>query len=195
LAITRTGDWDVARRLLAAGATRLRGAANTALRQEAHALRNGIVRGLTQQAPGGQAIAPPAPLTLAKRQLIGRGGTKSLIVSGELRNSIAVLIRGEEVFVGVSRAARSGDGGSLSDLAELNEFGGPPVVIPITPAMQRFLAVLFATAGRPRAPGSGAGVVVVQVPARPFLRPAFEQFRVGASRRFLERVAREMGWG
>ena len=41
--------------------------------------------------------------------------------------------------------------------------------------------------------GSGRGVIVVQVPARPFLRPAFDKFREGASRRFLERVARELG--
>jgi hypothetical protein len=31
------------------------------------------------------------------------------------------------------------------------------------------------------------------VPARPFLRPAFEKFREGASRRFLERVAQQLG--
>jgi hypothetical protein len=31
------------------------------------------------------------------------------------------------------------------------------------------------------------------VPARPFLRPAFERFRKGAGRRFLERVAEHLG--
>lgn len=43
--------------------------------------------------------------------------------------------------------------------------------------------------------GSGRGVIVVQVPARPFLRPALDKFRAGASRRFVERVAKEMGLG
>jgi len=36
---------------------------------------------------------------------------------------------------------------------------------------------------------SGKGVVVVEVPARPFLRPAFESFREGAQKRYLARVA------
>jgi trimethylamine--corrinoid protein Co-methyltransferase len=39
------------------------------------------------------------------------------------------------------------------------------------------------------------GVGGVQVPARPVLRPAFEKFREGASRRFLERVAQQLGFG
>ena len=33
---------------------------------------------------------------------------------------------------------------------------------------------------------------MVQVPARPFLRPAFEKFRHGAAQRFLERVGAEL---
>jgi hypothetical protein len=38
-------------------------------------------------------------------------------------------------------------------------------------------------------------VVVIRVPPRPFLRPAFETFKKGAQRRFLERVARLAGFG
>ena len=59
--------------------------------------------------------------------------------------------------------------------------------------MRRFLFVLLKKAGKKPTKGSGRGVVVVQVPARPFLRPAFERFRQGASRRFLERVAKQLG--
>jgi hypothetical protein len=77
----------------------------------------------------------------------------------------------------------------LVSLAELHELGGPPVVIPITPKMRRYLAVLLRQANQGAAAGGGAGVVVVQTPARPFLRPAFERFRKEASRRFLDRVA------
>jgi hypothetical protein len=64
----RTGDWALARRLLSAGPQRLRLAIGTALRQEAQGLRNEIVQGLTSQAPGGEPIRPPAPLTLAARR-------------------------------------------------------------------------------------------------------------------------------
>lgn len=195
MAVMRTGDWARARQLLAAGPQRLRSAIGVAIRQEAQGLRNEIVQGLTSQAPGGEPIKPPAPLTLAARQLDGFGGTKALLVRGDLRNSITVIVEGDEAFIGVPRSARSSGGESLVDLAQLHEYGGPPVVIPITPKMRRFLFALLRQAGKEPTGGSGRGVVVVQVPARPFLRPAFEKFREGASRRFLERVAQQLGFG
>lgn len=193
MATMRTGDWALARRLLAAGPQRLRSAIGTALRQEAQGLRNEIVQGLTSQAPGGEPLKPPSPLTIAARQLAGFGGSKALLVRGDLRNSITVFVHGDEAFVGVSRSTRAKDGGAMVDLAKLHEFGGPPVIIPITPKMRRFLFALLRQAGKEPTGGSGRGVIVVQVPARPFLRPAFKKFREGASKRFLERVAKEMG--
>ena len=193
MAVSRTGEWARARRLLTAAPQRLQAAIGTAVRQEAHALRNEIVQGLTSQAPGGETLKPPSPLTIAARQLEGFGGSKSLIVRGDLRNSITVIVQGDEAFIGVSRSARSKDGASMVDLAKLHEFGGAPVIIPMTPKMRRFLFALLRQAGKEPTGGSGRGVIVVQVPARPFLRPAFDKFREGASRRFLERVARELG--
>jgi phage gpG-like protein len=195
MAVMRTGDWGRARQLLGAAPERLRSAIGTAIRQEAQGLRNEIVQGLTQQAPGGEPIRPPSPLTIAARQLAGFGGTKALIVRGDLRNSITVIVEGDEAFIGVPRSARSSGGESLVDLAQLHEFGGPPVIIPITPKMRAFLFALLRRAGKEPTGGSGRGVIVVQVPARPFLRPAFEKFREGASRRFLERVAQQLGFG
>jgi phage gpG-like protein len=193
MAVSRTGDWARARRLLTAAPQRLQAAIGTAVRQEAHALRNEIVQGLTSQAPGGETLKPPSPLTIAARQLEGFGGSKALLVRGDLRNSITVIVQGDEAFIGVSRSARSKDGVSMMDLAKLHEFGGPPVIIPMTPKMRRFLFALLRQAGKEPTGGSGRGVIVVQVPARPFLRPAFDKFREGASRRFLERIARELG--
>jgi len=193
MAVSRTGDWARARRLLTAAPQRLQAAIGTAVRQEAHALRNEIVQGLTSQAPGGETLKPPSPLTIAARQLEGFGGSKALIVRGDLRNSITVIVQGDEAFIGVSRSARSKDGASMVDLAKLHEFGGAPVIIPMTPNIRRFLFALLRQAGKEPTGGSGRGVIVVQVPARPFLRPAFDKFREGATRRFLERVARELG--
>jgi hypothetical protein len=159
------------------------------MKQEAQALRNEVVSGLTAQAPGGEPIRPPAPLTLAARQLEGFGGTKALLVRGDLRNAISVISDGDEVFIGVLRSAKSSTGESLADIAQIQEFGGPPVIIPITPKMRRYLTVLLRRAGMPQRPGSGRGVVVTQVPARPFLRPAFEKFRTGVGERLLQRLA------
>jgi phage gpG-like protein len=195
VAVLRTGQWAQATQLISGASRRMRGAVNAALRQEAHALRNEIVQGLTSQAPGGEPIRPPAPLTLVARELRGFEGTKALLVRGDLRNSILVVIKGDEAFIGVSRTRKGRKGKPLVDVAQVHEFGGPPVVIPITPRMRRFLAVLFKRAGKAPSQGTGKGVVVVQVPARPFLRPAFNRFRQRAAERFLGRVAKELGFG
>jgi hypothetical protein len=165
------------------------------MRQEAELLRGEIVNGITAQAPGGEAFKPLSPLTLAARKLAGFGGTKALLVRGDLRNSIAAIVRGDEAFVGVPRKARSKDGRSLVDVAQVQEFGSNPIVIPITPRMRRFLFALLRQAGKEPSGGSGKGVVVVTIPARPFLRPAFKKFSEGAQRRFLGRVAAQLGWG
>jgi hypothetical protein len=59
--------------------------------------------------------------------------------------------------------------------------------------MRRYLFALLRAAGTKPTGGSGKGVVVVRIPARPFLRPAFEKFKHGAGRRFMRCVANRMG--
>jgi len=195
MSVKKTGDWALARRLLSGSTAKLKGAVSMALKQEAHLLRKEIVQGITKQAPGGKPMKPLSPLTLAARKMKGRGGTKALMVHGDLRNAIAVVVRGDEAFVGVPRKARGKDGKAVVDVAQVQEFGSGPIVIPMTPAMRRFLFALLRKAGKTPEGGSGRGVVVVQIPARPFLRPAFKQFEKGAQKRFLGRVAGLMGLG
>ncbi len=194
MTVSRTGDWARARRLLAAAPLRLQHAVDRSLRQEAELLRTKIVQGITRQAPGGEALKPPSALTLATRKLRGFGGSKSLLVRADLRNAISTVVRGAKAFVGVPRKARGKDGKSLVDVAQLMEFGSRPIVIPMTPAMRRFLFALLKSAKKDSSAGSGSGVVVVQIPARPFLRPAFKKFAKGAQARFLGRVAKQLGW-
>jgi hypothetical protein len=191
MGVKKTGDWAKARQVLRALPRQLASATRRAVLQEAHALRREIVQGITDQAPGGQPLAPPAALTLAARRLRGFGGTKALLVRADLRNSIQVIAIGDQVFIGVSRTARGADGQSLVDVARVHEYGSDPIVIPITPAMRRYLAALFRAAGRePDGGGRGRGVVVVQIPPRPFLRPVFDRFKEGAQQRFLDRVTK-----
>ena len=42
--------------------------------------------------------------------MLARTGSKALLVRGDLRTSIAVVMKGDEAFVGVLRSARSGSG-------------------------------------------------------------------------------------
>ena len=195
MTVRKTGDWAKAARLLRAGPLKLRGAITTALLQEAHLLRKEIVQGLTSQAPGGEALQPLSPLTLAARKLAGFGGTKALLRRGDLRNAVSVIAKQHEAFVGILRKAKGADGRSLVNLAEVHEFGKGPIVIPLTPAMQRYLFLLLKRAGVADKRGRGKGVVVTSIPARPFLRPAFDKFSRGARERFLGRVARLLKMG
>jgi hypothetical protein len=192
--VTKTGDWALARSLLSSAPTQLKAAIGTALRQEAQLLRKEIVAGITSQAPGGEPFRELSPLTLAARKLAGFKGTKALIVRADLRNAIAAIVRGDEAFIGVPRKAKGKRGSPLVDVARIHEFGAGPFVVPITPAMRRYLFVLLSKAQKAqRHPGSSKGVIVVTIPARPFLRPAFRVFEKGASTRFLKRVAIGMG--
>ena len=195
MSVRKTGDWTKARKLLAAGPLKLKAAIGVALRQEAQLLRKEIVQGITNQAPGGRSLEQLSELTLEARQMKGLGGTKALLVLGDLRNSVTVVIKDHQAFIGILRKARDKDGNPLIDVAQVHEFGAGPIVIPMTPAMRRFLFALLNRAGNPRTQGTGRGVVVVTIPARPFLRPAFEKFSKGAQKRFLRRVAKQLKMG
>lgn len=165
------------------------------MHREAHRLRAEIVTGIRKQSPGGADFRPLSRLTLAARRLAGFRGRKALIRTGDLRNSIAVLPKvpaGDTVFVGIPRAS-----GQVR-IARVHEYGSDPIVIPITPRMRRFLAMLFRRVSRARKRskrrGNGTGVVVIQVPARPFLRPSFEVWTRGLRGRVLGEIQQRMGW-
>ena len=191
--VRRVGDWQVAHRILAAGPLRLQKAMDRAVLQEAHLFRKEIVQGIANQAPGGNAFSPLAETTLATRRFRGFRGTKALIVRGDLRNSITVVSRHGEAFVGVLRTARGRDGQSLVNVAEVQEFGSRPIVTAMSDKMRGLLHKMFREAGLPPGRGGGAPVIVVQVPARPFLRPVFDKLAPGASRRFAMRVSAALG--
>lgn len=193
--VRKTGPWEQTSRMLSRAAGGLEGAIMTALRQEAEMLRGTIVKGITAQAPGGQAFTPLSKLTLASRALKGRGGSKALIETASLRNSIKAEVKGNlAAFVGVPRSAQTKGGKSAMNIAQIHEFGGAPVIQKITPKMRRFLFALYRKAGiEPDTDKAGRGVVVHQIPPRPFLRPSFEQWKQGVRERFHKRVNQALG--
>jgi phage gpG-like protein len=194
--VQKLGSWPLARRILRGG-KRVKAAIDKAVLQEAQFFRTKIVEGLREGAPGGRAFAPLAPTTLAIRKLRGFGGTKPLIVRGDLRNSITVVKQGETVFVGVLRTAKAGGGQSLANVAAIHEFGSRPIVLELTPKVRRFLHAAFRAAGldAPAGDRPSTGIAVIKIPARPFLAPVFETFGKpeDVSRRFLARVAENLG--
>ena len=194
MSVAKIGDWARAAESLGRAARGMNSSIDRALRAEAQGLRTEIISGLTDQAPGGSPIQALAPSTLAARRLAGFRGTKALVRRADLRNAITVVARDMSAFVGVPRKTVRGN--DLVDVAKENEFGFGPIVIRITERMRRFLAVLLREMGGDRqaakGAGGGSGVVIVNVPARPFLRPAFEKWRVGVRERFLRRIGRDL---
>jgi len=192
------GAWGPTLKTLANARSDLANAKRVALRQEAEFFRKKIVEGLREQSPGGRAFKPLSETTIAMRRALGFKGTKALIKRGDLRNSITVQEAGDMVFVGVARQAKNSAGEAVIDIAKLNEYGSKPIVIKITPRMAALLHMAFRKAGgamnRMGPPRPSTGVIVVQIPARPFMGPVFEQHggSAEAQKRYAERVAKLM---
>ncbi len=199
--ILQVGAWPLARRILRTSPQRVQRALDIAVQQEAHYFRQRVVEGMREQAPGGQQFKPLAPLTLALRKLRGFGGSKALLVRGDLRNSITVQRLGSgTAFVGVLRTAKGRNGQPLANIAELNEYGSRPIIIRVTQKMREVLGMAARLMGKesPRQSGGDGGsssnIMVIRIPARPFLRPIAEKFfrPEDVKKRFLARVGRAL---
>jgi hypothetical protein len=186
--MTLTGDWEKAFRLLSALPQRLKTTLNQGVLEEAHRIRDDIVKGIHRGAPGGKRFAPHSPLTLAVRKMRRFGGSKVMIQSAALVNSVAVIpVRPGVAFVGVRRKAKSG-----ANIAHIHEFGRT-FTVPFTSRMARFLFAAMKRAGippRPRAKGSkGAGSITIRIPARPYIGPVVKNLDRAAIRaRFEARI-------
>jgi hypothetical protein len=193
---------SAAERAAQRGAQRMRGAIDRATAQEAQLLRRVIVQGLRDQAPGGKAIRPLSPMTIALRKLprkssksgaARRGSTKSLINNGDLLGSVNDRRAGYAWHtVGVHRGERGRDGRDLVNIAAIHEYGTRKYTITVTPKMHRF-SIFLMMQGVLKAPWPVGKVLQHQVPARPFLRPGYNQWGEDADERFLARVARGIG--
>lgn len=181
-------------------AKRMGKAINTAVAQEAQALRNTIVKGLRDQAPGGTKILPLSPMTIALRKLPRkgaksgkRGSTKALIYGGDLIGSVNSKKEQENWYtVGVHREARSRDGKSLSNIAIIQEKGTRAYRITVTPKMHRF-SIFLMMQGILHAPWPVGKTLTCKIPARPFLEPAHVEWEEGVEKRFQGRIDEAMG--
>lgn len=189
MGIKKIGQWDVARRILRASQRDLDVAIKKTLLQEALFYKKQIVQGIRKQAPGGKDFQKLAPNTLTVRKNLGVKGSKALIKHGDLIRSIQVIRKRAGVFIGVPRTVSSSDGRPMTDLAKIHEEGAGPIVIRMTPKMRKFLAINLSKKVRTRGAGgrfktskskfgggSGSGVVVIQIPARPFLAPVLARW-------------------
>jgi phage gpG-like protein len=169
MTVQKVGQWAEARAAVTAMGRRMEMAQDRATKQEAQLFRAMIVRAFNSRgATNGKTWAPNAPATKA-----AKGSSKPLIDSGQLRNSVAVVETGDQIFVGVPSKARRKDGGPLVDIAAVHEYG--KIIV-----QKR-----------------GGSVVVIKIPERSFIRStAAFHFKDGdVKKRYLARVATLMGPG
>lgn len=186
--VSLTGMWEEAKATFPELEKQIPNAIDQALRQEAEDLRKRIVQQFREQKPMSGSWAPLSPLTLRARKAQGFGGSKILIRTGDLRNSIQIQVIGKgQVFVGVNRTAGNATRASrnqkkstkkgkqltfkaitkaqvqakpmsLVNLGEIHEFGAV-VKVTVTKAMQAyFFGVLLKGAGKG---GGGKGTFKV----------------------------------
>jgi phage gpG-like protein len=185
--IRKVGDWAGAEQAMRQAPRRAEQAIDRALTVVGHHMVARIVANM------GSGLEPPlAPSTIRTRKVKGgRGGrgTKPLIKTGELRNSITVIKSKGEVFVGVPRSS------GKYRLAKIHE-NGTTIVLRITPKMRAFLfGVLIPPSQQVSGvdTGWGSGLIVVQIPARPFIAPVFEAYQDEAARLFEQTFTEHMG--
>lgn len=198
------GDWEKA--LKVTRSLSLDTAINRAVKQEA-ALAVRIIKQNLQRggAPAGAPFAALSPWTVASRRLAKPPvrGTKPLMARADLYDAITYVVvednkRDTTAFVGVLKQARSSSpgGASLVNIGVVQEFG-KTIVVRITPKMQRFLGVLAKQMGAAPKPGGGKGsgkrFLVIRIPPRPFIRPAFDVWVKDAQKRMATRIAKLTG--
>lgn len=168
-----------------------------AVADEAHLLRSGMMKTLTMggRVAGGSGEKWPRlkRITLEMRRNAsradGRGtkGSKPLVRTGSLRNSISVHKKADaQYFVGVHRSTQSADGQSMVNIAALHERG--PYVIPITDKMRSYFMFLYVK-GVIKKVWPPPGKTHIFVPARRFAQPTFEAWSKGAPDRIMQRMA------
>ncbi len=134
--ISRSGDWEKAKRLLTNGFNqRLALVIRKATIKNALLLVREIQRGIRSQAPGVKQFAPLAQVTIGRQ-----GSSKALIDTGFLVNSITQKIMSDGAFVGLLRTSVSKDGESVANIGAIMEYGatinhpsGAVIVIPPRP--------------------------------------------------------------
>jgi hypothetical protein len=174
---------------LARLAQAIHGAVSQGIDREALLLSRAIRTGIRTQAPAGQRFTPLAASTIALK-----GSSKALIDKGDLIASITttkVRLANRLIarFVGVHRTAIGKAGQRLANIAEIHEFGTKPYTIPVTPKLRGWFNAMAEQGIFPRRMSAATRIIRHPgIPARPFLRPPFEQWSEGAEDRLNAQV-------
>lgn len=199
-AVGKSGLWSQAAGFIGNVGVKSRAALMLATKREAILAVGEMKKGIRDQAPGGQTFQALSELTLAKRKAKEVKGTKALVRHGDLFRSIRAVgpIGGDTVFAGVLRTATGRNGQNLANVAAVQEFGQIMAVNVDKPGKggkttRDFFLALFLK-GLISAPLKGTTrILIIEVPARPFVAPVLKKMEKGRQGRFLDVMAPAMG--
>lgn len=181
------GDWAAAKKLLDQAPKLLEKASWMALDQEGAYLEGLIVAGI------GKNVAPLSPSTRAQRS---KKGSRPLVNESDLRNSITHEVYGSAygpaVFIGITRRSKAKNGQPMANLARVHE-EGRTIVLKMTPKMRRFIHAVLPPQTGPALPSGkfstvATPIVVINIPARPFIGPVFEKEKGKIRERLRNRI-------
>jgi hypothetical protein len=175
--ITLVGDWAKAKAVLSAAPAEIEQATHMAIIGLANYLAGKIKKKIGSQVP-----PPNSPLTILMKK-----SSKTLIDQGDLRNSVTVIsVKRHEAFIGIPQQ------GGAASLAAIHE-QGRTIVMQMTPKQRRFLfATLGKKVGKLRYHAPSTGILVIHIPARPFIKPVFEEEAPGLDKKFGALVLRNL---
>lgn len=175
----RTGAWREVGNLLKNGPPVIRRGVKTQVIGMAEEIRDKIVEGIRTQAPGGKPFKPLEQDTLAARRRRRFNGPLALIGSQaeNLIKSVVVKKRGGGLIVnvGVFSKKKTRRGATVYGVGEMNEYG-KTIKRRLTPKMRRFLHAFFRKEGLLKEGNSKKGLMLITIPARPFIDPVVKKY-------------------
>jgi len=168
LSLEKFGDWKRLEKTLDGIQRKIEAAMRKATRKNALLLERHIKKGIQTSKPaGGKSLAPLHPLTI---QL--KGSSKPLVDNADMLNAITHKMVGKtDAVVGLLRnVPKKGATGAAIGLVNLGWIHEHGWAIRVTPKMREYLA----SQGMPLK----ATTTHIKIPARPFVRPVFEDKKV-----------------
>ena len=174
IGVKLVGDWKMAKRVLETAPAAFDRALKATIGAEAERIAGGIRKKIYSN------IKPPnQPSTITLK-----GSSKTLVASGGMAQSVQLVWKGKfQVFIGIPAQAKKG----VARLADINEHGRV-IVQHMTDKQRKFLHAKFPSYSG----GTGTGIVVIHVPARPFIKPVFEEYEQAGKPKFLKALGENL---
>jgi hypothetical protein len=174
IGVKLVGSWKQAQKMLAASPSTFDRALKKVVHEQAEQLAASIRKNILRNTP-----PPNAASTVALK-----GSSKTLVKSGEMANSVQISWHGKfSAIIGIPASAKK----ALARLADIHEHGRV-IVQQMTDKQRKFLHARFPGMGS----GTGTGIIVIHIPARPFIKPAFEEYNLKGKPKFLDAFTHEL---